>query len=313
MHRRLPGVRRCRCSPPSSPPPTRSPPPMPPGPCARDTSGSDVRALQRYLDRAGQETDADGEFGPATAGEPARLRGRARAGPWTAWPPAPTSGSSASAQRTVTRRTVRGAVHGAHRGGDASAPTASPCRRPARPRRSSRSSRPATGSRASRTSTAAATASWRDTGYDCSGSVSYALHGAGLLDSPLDSSGVRELGRARPWRLGHGPDQPGPRVHDRRGAALRHERPQARHHALDRDDALAARLCRAPPRGPLGGLGDSLQMQGFLCRWVAVTTVDKRPCLRMLSSFRRPGDRRFNGHAARGSPSGAADLARRTS
>ena len=29
--------------------------------------------------------------------------------------------------------------------------------------------------------------SYRDSGYDCSGSVSYALHGAGLLRSPLDS------------------------------------------------------------------------------------------------------------------------------
>jgi peptidoglycan hydrolase-like protein with peptidoglycan-binding domain len=29
--------------------------------------------------------------------------------------------------------------------------------------------------------------SWQDTGYDCSGSVSYALHGAGLVDAPLAS------------------------------------------------------------------------------------------------------------------------------
>ena len=28
---------------------------------------------------------------------------------------------------------------------------------------------------------------WQDTGYDCSGSVSYALHGAGLVDTPLAS------------------------------------------------------------------------------------------------------------------------------
>jgi hypothetical protein len=30
--------------------------------------------------------------------------------------------------------------------------------------------------------------SFRSRGYDCSGSVSYALHGAGMLDIPLDSS-----------------------------------------------------------------------------------------------------------------------------
>ena len=37
-------------------------------------------------------------------------------------------------------------------------------------------------------------ASFDDTGYDCSGSVSYALHGGGLLSSPLDSSGFMTWG-----------------------------------------------------------------------------------------------------------------------
>jgi peptidoglycan hydrolase CwlO-like protein len=32
--------------------------------------------------------------------------------------------------------------------------------------------------------------SFEDSGYDCSGSVSYALHGGGLLSSPLDSTGL---------------------------------------------------------------------------------------------------------------------------
>jgi hypothetical protein len=36
---------------------------------------------------------------------------------------------------------------------------------------------------------------WRDSGYDCSGSVSYLLHGAGLLDVALDSSGLAGFGR----------------------------------------------------------------------------------------------------------------------
>ena len=35
---------------------------------------------------------------------------------------------------------------------------------------------------------------WHDTGYDCSGSVSYALHGGGLLSSSLDSSGLMSWG-----------------------------------------------------------------------------------------------------------------------
>lgn len=42
--------------------------------------------------------------------------------------------------------------------------------------------------------------SFRDTAYDCSGSVSFALHGGGLLKSPLNSGGLmtwRRSGRGR--------------------------------------------------------------------------------------------------------------------
>jgi peptidoglycan hydrolase-like protein with peptidoglycan-binding domain len=41
---------------------------------------------------------------------------------------------------------------------------------------------------------------FNDTGYDCSGSVSYALHAAGLLKSPLDSSGFMSYGEPGPGR-----------------------------------------------------------------------------------------------------------------
>jgi peptidoglycan hydrolase CwlO-like protein len=40
--------------------------------------------------------------------------------------------------------------------------------------------------------------SWDDSGYDCSGSVSFALHGGGLLDSPLDSTGLEFWGEPGP-------------------------------------------------------------------------------------------------------------------
>ena len=40
--------------------------------------------------------------------------------------------------------------------------------------------------------------SWDDTGYDCSGSVSYALHGGGLLDSPLVSGDFGRWGEQGP-------------------------------------------------------------------------------------------------------------------
>ena len=39
---------------------------------------------------------------------------------------------------------------------------------------------------------------WNDSGYDCSGSVSYALHGAGLLKTSLDSTGFESWGAAGP-------------------------------------------------------------------------------------------------------------------
>ena len=39
-----------------------------------------------------------------------------------------------------------------------------------------------------------------DTAYDCSGSVSFALAAAGLVDSPLDSSALARFGRAGPGR-----------------------------------------------------------------------------------------------------------------
>ncbi|MBK5219497.1 MAG: C40 family peptidase [Thermoleophilia bacterium] len=35
---------------------------------------------------------------------------------------------------------------------------------------------------------------WWDRGYDCSGAVSYALRGAGLLPTPLDSTGLMSWG-----------------------------------------------------------------------------------------------------------------------
>jgi hypothetical protein len=40
--------------------------------------------------------------------------------------------------------------------------------------------------------------SFTDTAYDCSGSVSFALHGAGLLDWTLDSTGLGRWGEAGP-------------------------------------------------------------------------------------------------------------------
>ena len=42
--------------------------------------------------------------------------------------------------------------------------------------------------------------SFESEGYDCSGAVSYALHGGGLLESPLDSTGLETWGEPGPGR-----------------------------------------------------------------------------------------------------------------
>jgi peptidoglycan hydrolase-like protein with peptidoglycan-binding domain len=42
------------------------------------------------------------------------------------------------------------------------------------------------------------TRKWKDSGYDCSGSVSYALHGAGLLDTPMPSGNFETWGDSGP-------------------------------------------------------------------------------------------------------------------
>jgi cell wall-associated NlpC family hydrolase len=41
---------------------------------------------------------------------------------------------------------------------------------------------------------------WQDAGYDCSGAVSYALHGASLLTTPLTSGSLETFGEAGPGR-----------------------------------------------------------------------------------------------------------------
>src|SRR5215203_2369995 len=41
---------------------------------------------------------------------------------------------------------------------------------------------------------------WNSRGYDCSGSVSYVMHAAGLLDWPLDSTGFMHWGKGGPGK-----------------------------------------------------------------------------------------------------------------
>ena len=63
-------------------------------------------------------------------------------------------------------------------------------------------------------------ASFHANGYDCSGSVSYALAAAGLLSSPLVSTGFESWGDAGPGSMDHHLRQRRPRVDGRRRLAL---------------------------------------------------------------------------------------------
>jgi cell wall-associated NlpC family hydrolase len=161
------------------------------------TSGSDVRALQRYLDKAGYETSADGAFGPATrrsvksfeAAEARRANGaasryeqrlvRTRAATLAAQQPIVAPVTAPTEQATL----------------DASGLAVAPA------------SAPAEVQAIIAAGNAIATkpykyggghGRWIDSGYDCSGSMSYALHGAGLLDTALDSTGFMSWGDPGP-------------------------------------------------------------------------------------------------------------------
>jgi peptidoglycan hydrolase-like protein with peptidoglycan-binding domain len=147
------------------------------------SSGSDVRALQRYLDRAGYDTVPDGAFGPATRrsvmsferAEERRVNGRASRAEQRV---VRARASAAAPEEPVTAPTEKAYLTSS---GMAVAPASAPDEVKA----------------IIEAGNAIATkpykyggghARWNDTGYDCSGSVSYVLHAAGLLNSALDST-----------------------------------------------------------------------------------------------------------------------------
>jgi peptidoglycan hydrolase-like protein with peptidoglycan-binding domain len=157
---------------------------------AQGSSGSDVRALQRYLDAAGYNTTADGQFGPATrrsvmafeSAEQRRVNGRA----------------SRTEQRIVRARasaadsddepsaapTEKGYIDG---NGMAVAPASAPDEVRAIIEAGNAIAKKPYKYGGGHTR-------WNDSGYDCSGSVSYVLHAAGLLSRALDSTGLMSWG-----------------------------------------------------------------------------------------------------------------------
>ena len=93
---------------------------------------------------------------------------------------------------------------------------------------------------------------WNDSGYDCSGSVSYALHGAGLLGRSLTSGAFQGWGAAGPGPLDHDLREPGPRLHGRQRPPLRHDRARRERLALAVAQALERRLHGPAPARAVG-------------------------------------------------------------
>jgi cell wall-associated NlpC family hydrolase len=157
--------------------------------------GHDVRVLQDFLTRVGVETAVDGHFGPLTA---SRVRTwEQRAG---------VRRVNGRVSRPNARRLRRQVARGVTLQEQTTAPATVPGEK-ATLGPDGRAIAPASAPEAVKAAIAAANrivgkpyryggghGRWEDSGYDCSGSMSYALHGAGLLDSPLTSGGFTRWG-----------------------------------------------------------------------------------------------------------------------
>ena len=153
--------------------------------------GHDVRVLQAYLSDAGFSTPVDGDFGPGTKQNVIafqRSRGMTPDGVVTV-----------AVERTL--RQVVGAVQASpptgttriNPDGTATAPSGAPAAVQAVV---------GAANRILNTSycVGGGHGSWNSSCYDCSGAVSFALHGAGLLSSPEDSTGLESYGAPGPGR-----------------------------------------------------------------------------------------------------------------
>lgn len=154
--------------------------------------GRDVRGLQYHLNRHGASLGRDGAFGPMTRAAVIRWessRGRVADGVASRRDQRAMLGRRRGVGRTPAPRPFRGAW--ISRRGFAHAPGAPP-----RVRRMIRA-----GNRIAKKpyKYGGGHGSWKDSGYDCSGSVSYVLHAGGLLSASRPSGGFVNWGFA-----GHG-------------------------------------------------------------------------------------------------------------
>jgi peptidoglycan hydrolase-like protein with peptidoglycan-binding domain len=162
-------------------------------PLKKGMSGHDVKILQDFLRRTGQSVSVDGEFGSGTvaaekAFETAQQRtvdGIVDAGDIQALRAAVASGASTQTQTQPGAKATVGAD------GLAIAPADAPDQVKAII---------AAGNKIAKTpyKYGGGHGNWNDSGYDCSGSVSYALHGAGLLDTAMPSGDFMNWGDPGP-------------------------------------------------------------------------------------------------------------------
>lgn len=154
-------------------------------------SGHDVRVLQDFLTRAGISTPIDGQFGPGTKRNVQafqRAHGLAPTGVVTYAVNLALRAAAGAIQTTATTQST-GPVGNAHLNSDGTA--TAPADAPAAVQAVI-----AAGNRIAFKPYVygGGHGSWNDSGYDCSGSVSYALHGGGMISSPEDSGELESYG-----------------------------------------------------------------------------------------------------------------------
>ena len=154
-------------------------------------SGHDVRVLQDFLTRAGFPTAIDGQFGPETKSNVQAFQRAHHLTPDGVVTYAVNLALRAAAGAAQTTVQSSGPVGKARLNPDGTA--TAPANAPAAVKAVI-----AAGNRIAFTPYlyGGGHASWNSSGYDCSGSVSYALHGGGLISSPEDSGQLESYGSA---------------------------------------------------------------------------------------------------------------------
>jgi hypothetical protein len=152
-------------------------------------TGSDVRTLQRYLTDVGEQTDADGVFGRGTRRSVERFEEGSGRDPDGVVSRRDARALRAQAKQAAPRPPEQAPGDRATLGDDglAVAPTSAP-----EPVKAAIDA----GNRIAKApyKYGGGHARSEDSGYDCSGSLSYVLRAAGLLDASLDSSGFMSFG-----------------------------------------------------------------------------------------------------------------------